>query len=141
MTDAPADAPEFDPLDFPSDLVKAQREAVEAREELRRFAATLPWSREPHEGWEAPEQTGGMRGFSSARPATQGWTEEQTAEYERLWEECRKKSAKVYAHAHWGKCGSRAYEARQALKRKPEAQPVVKAETPEPAQEDMALTR
>jgi hypothetical protein len=129
----------FDPFGFPSGLVTAARDAAEAREELRRYAVTLPWSREPHPGWEAPEQTGGMGGYRTSRPATDGWSEDQQARYDTLWEKWRETSALVYTHEHWGRCGAKAYEARQALKRLPEAQPVVNVEAGQPAQEDAAL--
>ncbi|GGY21485.1 hypothetical protein GCM10010358_83770 [Streptomyces minutiscleroticus] len=43
----------FDPFDFPADSIAVQREAAGLHAELRRFQATLPWSWEPHEGWEA----------------------------------------------------------------------------------------
>ncbi|MEU5193646.1 hypothetical protein AB0G86_06220 [Streptomyces scabiei] len=139
MTDSPAETPAFDPFAFPSDLVKAHSEAAEARAELHRYQATLPWSREPHDGWEAPERTGGMQALKSSRPPTNGWTDEQKAEYDRLWERCRETSLLVYAHRHWKACGMKAAEARQALKRVPEAQPAVKADVPEQVQEVPAL--
>ncbi|MET9528192.1 hypothetical protein [Streptomyces coeruleorubidus] len=139
MTDSPAEAPAFDPFAFPPALVAAQREAAEVEAELRRFQATLPWSREPQDGWEAPEQVGGMSGYRSSRPPSPGWTDEQKAEYDRLWELRRKTTLAVYAHEHWKACGAKAVEARQALKRVPEAQPVVKAEIPDRVQEDAAL--
>ncbi|GGX67061.1 hypothetical protein [Streptomyces minutiscleroticus] len=144
MTDTAShstDAP-FDPFDFPADLIAAQREAAELHAELHRFQATLPWSREPHEGWEAPEQNGGPQGRRSARPATEGWTEEQAETYDTLWKRWRDKSTEVHMHAHWKRCtGAVAYEARQALKRLPEARPVVPVETAEPTQDDVTLTR
>ncbi|MGW7090024.1 hypothetical protein ACWGH2_41945 [Streptomyces sp. NPDC054871] len=100
MTDA-TDAP--NPFNFPAKLIEAQQAAAEAFAELHRYQATLAWSREPHEGWEAdkPAHGGVMHGFVSSRPATEGWTEEQKAEYERLWEECREKSGIVHTHPHW----------------------------------------
>jgi hypothetical protein len=136
MTDSPAEAPTFDPFAFPSDLIAAQKRAAEVEAELHRFQATLPWSREPHEGWEAPEQSGGMAGFVSSRPPSPGWTEEQKAEYDRLWKLRRDTTATVFAHEHWQACGVKAVEARQALKRHPEAQPVVAAEIPAQVQEE-----
>ncbi|MEV4333640.1 hypothetical protein AB0K02_24395 [Streptomyces sp. NPDC049597] len=141
MTDAAStDAPAFDPYDFPPDLIRAQREAAEVREQLHRFQATLPWSREPHEGWEASHEGGGLHGFQSSRPPTDGWTDEQKTEYDRLWEESRRASEVVYTHPHWQTCGVDAYKARQALKRVPEAQPVIPADTAlSAAQEDVAL--
>ncbi|GGY16844.1 hypothetical protein GCM10010358_80570 [Streptomyces minutiscleroticus] len=142
MTDAAdsTDAP-FDPFDFPADLIAAQREAAELHAELHRFQATLPWSREPHDGWQAPEQSGGLRGYGSSRPATGGWTPEQAATYDRLWQQWREKATEVHQHAHWKRCtGTTGYEARQALKQLPEAQPVVPVETPGPTQDDVTLT-
>ncbi|MER6695414.1 hypothetical protein [Streptomyces minutiscleroticus] len=74
----------FDPFDFPADSIAVQREAAGLHAELRRFQATLPWSWEPHEGWEASEQSGGLRGYGSSRPATQGWSPKQATTYDRL---------------------------------------------------------
>ncbi|MEU3862879.1 hypothetical protein AB0F03_37280 [Streptomyces sp. NPDC028722] len=77
-----------------------------------------------------------MAGYRSSRPPTKGWADEQKTEYDRLWEKYRTTSAAVYTHDHWQQCGNKGYEARQALKRKPEAQPVAAVEpTAEPARE------
>jgi hypothetical protein len=42
----------FDPHAFPEDLVTVQRKAAELYQQLRDFQTTLPWSREPHPGWD-----------------------------------------------------------------------------------------
>ncbi|MFC4463853.1 hypothetical protein ACFPH6_04590 [Streptomyces xiangluensis] len=90
--------------------------------ERPRFQKELAWSIAPHEGFNDTE-----RRRNTARPATEGWTPEQTAEYERLWSKLRELTAFVTGHAHWERCPKeKAVEARQALKHAPGA-------TPEPA--------
>jgi len=127
MSDA-TDTPS-DPFGFPPELIEAQKAAAEAYEELHRYQAMLPWSREPHEGWEAPAPAhgGALVGPQFSRPRSPGWTDAQKAEYDRLWEECRRTSAVVSTHPHWGRFpGAAQIEARQALKRMPGALPAVK---------------
>ncbi|MFE2839234.1 hypothetical protein ACFXI6_51320 [Streptomyces mirabilis] len=139
MTDAPAS----DPFDFPSDLIKAQKDAADAHAKLRRFQASLPWSREPHDGWEAPEPAHGgvLHGYQSSRPATKGWTQAETDEYARLWEQWRETAARVYTHRYWhNHRGEDAIKARQALKHEPGAQPVLEVEASKPGQDDFAAT-
>ncbi|MEV0487289.1 hypothetical protein AB0I69_42655 [Streptomyces sp. NPDC050508] len=126
-TDTPSDP--SNPFSFPPELVEAQKAAAEAYEALHRYQATLPWSRVPHDGWEAPTPAhgGALVGPQSSRPATQGWTSEQGAEYDRLWEACRTTSAAVSLHPHWATfSGADQFEARQALKRMPGALPAIK---------------
>ena len=129
MSDA-TDTDPSNPFGFPPDLVEAQKASAEAFEALHRYQATLPWSREPHEGWEAPAPAhgGALVGRQFSRPASPGWTPEQTAEYDRLWEACRTTSAAVSTHPHWeteAVSGAAQFEARQALKRMPDALPEV----------------
>ncbi|TGB03224.1 hypothetical protein [Streptomyces sp. MZ04] len=123
------------PFDFPDKLIEAQQAAAEAFAALHRFQADpeLPWSREPHEGWEEPEPAHGgvLQGYKSSRPATKGWSAEQVVEYEKLWEACRDTSVLVHTHPHWERfTGPDAVAARQALKRMPGAQP---GAAPQPA--------
>jgi hypothetical protein len=63
-TDAPDNAP-FDPYAFSTDLINAQRAAVEAYQALHDYQATLLWSREPHEEWEEeqPAHGGALCGY------------------------------------------------------------------------------
>ena len=100
-TPTPAPAPKdssdsepapFDPHDFPRDLRDAQRTAAELYLELHAYQKTLPWSCEPHPGWPDETERGKER---RGRPETPGWTPEQTAEYERLFEALRKATAAV----------------------------------------------
>ncbi|MER6695415.1 hypothetical protein [Streptomyces minutiscleroticus] len=47
----------------------------------------------------------------------------------------------MHQRTHWKRCpGTTGYEVRQALKRLPEAQPVVPVQTPGPTQDDVTLT-
>ena len=56
------------------------------------------------------------------RPESPGWTDAQTAEYDRLFEEPRKATAAVNGHGWWGRCaeegvrGGALVDARTALK-------------------------
>ncbi|MFR0367503.1 hypothetical protein [Streptomyces sp. MCC20] len=114
--DAPAEQP-YDPFAFPDDLVAAQKELHETYAALHRFQKELDWSAAPHEGFTDTE-----RWRNTTRPATDGWTPEQTAEYERLWSKLRELTAYVAGHKHWELCPKdKAVEARQALKHVPGA--------------------
>jgi len=124
----PTDTDPSNPFGFPPGLVEAQKASAEAFEALHRYQATLPWSREPHVGWETPTPAhgGALAGFQSSRPASPGWTAGQAAEYDRLWEACRTTSVAVSTHPHWETVsGAAQFEARQALKRVPGALPNV----------------
>ncbi|WP_435607078.1 hypothetical protein [Streptomyces ardesiacus] len=117
-TPAPDSAP-FDPHAFPADLLAAQRQAAELYAALRAHQATLPWSREPHDGW--PEDTERGRKHSG-RPASPGWTASEAAEFDRLLSELRTATAQVQCHPWWERCaaegikGEAMVAARQALK-------------------------
>ncbi|MFI1700295.1 hypothetical protein ACH419_30535 [Streptomyces bobili] len=117
-SNAPAE-PTFDPLAFPDELVAAQKELHKTYTALHQFQKELAWSAVPHEGFNDTE-----RWRNTARPATGGWTPEQTAEYERLWSKLRELTAFVTGHAHWERCPKeKAVEVRQALKHAPGAVP------------------
>lgn len=127
MTDDPA--PEFDPFDFPADLIALQLRAATLFAELHVFQKTLPWSRVPHEGWEAAGQGGGQRAYESSRPTTDGWTAEQGAKYDQLFEDVREAAAQVQAHPHWQRCTPDvAVRARMALKHTEGAVPASQAD-------------
>ncbi|MEU9355068.1 hypothetical protein AB0D65_29740 [Streptomyces griseoloalbus] len=127
-TPAPDPAP-FDPHAFPTDLVAAQRQAAELYAALHAHQATLPWSREPHEGWPDETERGRER---PGRPASPGWTAEQAAEFDRLMEELRTVTAVVQSHKWWERCaaegikGADMVAARQALKHAKGAVPLVR---------------
>ncbi|MET7600499.1 hypothetical protein ACWERY_29760 [Streptomyces sp. NPDC004082] len=97
---APADAP-FDPLDFPQDLLDAQLRAATLYGRLHALQAKLAWSREPHEGW-----AGDPDRKRKGRPATDGWSADEAAAYDRLWFELREAAAAVQRHAWWDRCES-----------------------------------
>lgn len=119
----------FEPHSFPKDLIAAQHQAAELYAQLHTFQATLPWSREPHSGW--PEET--ERGRERpGRPDTPGWTDEEAAEYDRLFEALRGAAAAVQSHSWWERCaregikGADLVGARQALKYAKGAVPLVR---------------
>ncbi|MEU8794590.1 hypothetical protein [Streptomyces sp. NPDC048643] len=99
-TTAPADAP-FDPLAFPQDLLDAQLREATLYAKLHALQAKLPWSREPHEGW--PDDKERKR---AGRPATDGWSKEEAAAYDKLWDDLRAATADVQGHAWWERCES-----------------------------------
>ncbi|MDI3101962.1 hypothetical protein QJ054_33550 [Streptomyces sp. AN-3] len=127
-TPAPDPAP-FDPHAFPADLVAAQRQAAELYAALHALQATLPWSREPHDGW--PEETERGREHPG-RPASPGWPADAAAEFDRLREELRAATAVVQCHTWWERCvregvkGADLVAARQALKHAEGAVPLVR---------------
>jgi hypothetical protein len=106
----------FNPLEFPPDLLGQQRALDAAYEALHAFSAepTLPWSAEPHEGW---DDTRSGKWRETAREKTDGWAEEQHAEYARLWAEVQHRAIMVSCHRHWSEVPKeKVVEARQALK-------------------------
>ncbi|MFD4791311.1 hypothetical protein ACFWN1_30575 [Streptomyces sp. NPDC058459] len=120
-TPTPETSPPFDPLAFPTRLRDAQRKAADLYAELHDYQRTLPWSREPHPGWDAVEERGKER---SRRPATDGWTPEQIATYDILRSDLRDAAAPVNTHGWWSECkdaGADLVATRQALKRTPAA--------------------
>ncbi|AWI32627.1 hypothetical protein [Streptomyces tirandamycinicus] len=115
-----ADEQPFDPLYFPPDLVQKQQALAAAYAELHAFSANpdLPWSVEPGGGW---DDTGSGRWRETARPETGGWTDEQNAEYDRLWAQARERAIDVSCHPHWNAVRQHCspedvVKARQALK-------------------------
>ncbi|GAA2439371.1 hypothetical protein [Streptomyces glaucus] len=127
-TPTPEPAP-FDPHAFPADLLVAQRTAAELYAALHTLQARLPWSREPHDGW--PEETERGREHPG-RPASPGWTEDDAAEYDRLFAALRDATAAVQGHGWWERCkaegikGADLVAARMALKHAPGAVPLVR---------------
>lgn len=123
----PAPAPEtsaaeeekFDPNNFPQDLRAAQLHAAKLYAELHAHQKTLPWSRDPHPGWPEEKERGREH---PERPETPGWTDEQAAEYDRLFAALREATAAVQGHKHWkdsrehGVQGADMVALRQALK-------------------------
>lgn len=120
MTDAPnpAAAPDqaepepFDPLQFPPDLIAAQLRLATLQRQLQALQERLPWSREPHPGWEAVDERGRQH---PGREATPGWEPADAAAYDRLWAELREAAAAVSGHPHWAQCPD-PVKARMALK-------------------------
>jgi hypothetical protein len=131
-TPAPEPTPSapFNPLAFPAKLRAAQRKAIELHGELHAYQKTLPWSREPHPGWPDEEERGRKR---RGRPVSPGWTSEQAAEYDRLFEELRDAATAVLCDPWWEQCAERGVTgpdlvaARQALKHAADAEDAVPA--------------
>ncbi|MFF9901301.1 hypothetical protein [Streptomyces longispororuber] len=117
----------FDPHDFPADLIGAQRTAAELYAALHALQKTLPWSREPHPGWDEVTERGRERAGCEASP---GWAAADAAAYDKLWEDLREATAAVQTHRWWKTCrdhgveGAALVEARQKLKRTKGAVPL-----------------
>ncbi|MFD9040895.1 hypothetical protein [Streptomyces bottropensis] len=84
-------------LDFPTDLLDARRELHAIHAELHSMQADRPWSVEPNDGWDDS-----AKWYPSVRPATDGWSAEDTAAYTALQERARELSAFVITHKFWG---------------------------------------
>ncbi|MGW2600019.1 hypothetical protein [Streptomyces klenkii] len=98
---------------FPHDLREAQRALHQAHAELAALSASLPWSVEPHEGWERPAD----HWYPSRRPPTTGWTEEQKSAVAELRARALELTITVSMHPFWEPLtGERVVEARMALK-------------------------
>ncbi|MFF7644042.1 hypothetical protein [Streptomyces canus] len=89
--------PDQNDFDFPKDLFDARRELHEIHAELRTMQADRPWSVEPNDGWDDS-----AKWYPSVRPATEGWSAEDTAAYTALQERARELSAFVITHGFWG---------------------------------------
>ncbi|SEB31273.1 hypothetical protein [Streptomyces melanosporofaciens] len=79
--------------DFPEDLLTAQEELHQVVHALKTLYDRLPWSVEPHPGFNDPEYWRPRK-----RPATDGWTEEDRAEVQRLRAQQQKLSIEVVTH-------------------------------------------
>lgn len=108
------------PDNFPPDLLAKQRALSAAYAALHAFSADpeLPWAATPHDG---RDDTSSGRWRETVREETDGWTDEQQAEHDRLWAEVRKRAIEVSYHNHCGVvreyCGPKVVvKARQALK-------------------------
>nr|AHE38837.1 Hypothetical protein pFRL3_60c [Streptomyces sp. FR1] len=84
-------------FDFPKDLLDARRALHDIHAELRTMQADRPWSVEPNDGWDDS-----AKWYPSVRPATEGWSAEDTAAYTALQERARELSAFVITHKFWG---------------------------------------
>lgn len=81
--------------DFPEDLAKAQLALHRARTELAALYARLPPHAVPTPAW---TDRRGVR-----RPASPGWSGDQTAVVDALWERQRELAAFIHGHPFWMK--------------------------------------
>ncbi|WSM44807.1 hypothetical protein OIE78_35155 (plasmid) [Streptomyces cellulosae] len=84
--------------DFPEDLLKARRELHEVHGQLHTMQAARPWSVEPSDGWDDSDSG---RWYPSVKPATEGWSSEDTEAYAALLERARDLSTFVITHTFW----------------------------------------
>lgn len=117
---APAEEP-FDPTDFPADLRAARLRANALYAEQNALSARLPWSREPHPGWEPKTNSNNGAILQPGREASPGWDPADAATYDRIAEELREVTAALQTHPWWAACrahgvtGPDIVQARQAL--------------------------
>ncbi|MFD3565804.1 hypothetical protein [Streptomyces sp. NPDC058667] len=110
-----------DPYGFPEDLKSLQARLHQARAEYRALCRALPWSVsvsvEPLPGWPGTvhPHTGKVTGGREPSP---GYTPEQAAEEQRLWDLVRELSVAVSTHPYWSELerGPELVKARMALK-------------------------
>ncbi|MEV7885190.1 hypothetical protein ACWD3I_25300 [Streptomyces sp. NPDC002817] len=88
--------PDQNVFTFPKDLFDARRELHEIHAEIRTMQADRPWSVEPSNGWDDS-----AKWYPSVRPATDGWSAEDTEAYTALQERARELSAFVICHWFW----------------------------------------
>ncbi|MER5950287.1 hypothetical protein ABT127_29995 [Streptomyces sp. NPDC001904] len=116
-------------LDFPADLIDAQREILKIQTDLHALQQKLAWSREPNDAM----RIDGWRPFE--RPATDGWSEQHAVTVDELRVKERDLATFIVCHAHW-----MAFEAaaqvkqRRVLKHLPQVQPVHHVEAAGPGE-------
>ncbi|MER7952040.1 hypothetical protein ABTY59_32080 [Streptomyces sp. NPDC096079] len=127
---APAEEQPFDPTAFPADLRAARLRANALYAEQHTFSARLPWSREPHPGWEPVLNKNNNTVIAPGREASPGWDADDAAAYDRLGVELREVTAAIQMHPWWATCrengvtGLDIVQARQALKALTDAAPL-----------------
>ncbi|WP_275562938.1 hypothetical protein [Streptomyces sp. 5-6(2022)] len=82
--------------DFPPDLLAAQEELHQVAAVLTALLEGLPWSVEPHPGFSDPDI---WRPWQ--RPASDGWSEEDQKEVQRLRDRQRELTITVVTHTFW----------------------------------------
>ena len=106
-----------DPYGFPDDLKQLQVQLHQARADHQVLCRALPWSVEPLPGWPGSvhPHTGEVTGGREPSP---GYSPEQVAEEQRLWDLVRDLSIAVSTHEYWAKPerGPELVAARMALK-------------------------
>ncbi|MEV6133216.1 hypothetical protein AB0M05_41560 [Streptomyces violaceusniger] len=105
--------------DFPPDLLAAQEELHQVAAALTALLKGLPWSVEPHPGYNDPDIWRPRQ-----RPATDGWPETDQKEVQRLRDQQRKLVFTVITHAFWATIeGPDLVTARTVLKHAHDAAP------------------
>ncbi|MGK5629148.1 hypothetical protein [Streptomyces sp. URMC 123] len=108
-------APSTSGMDFPADLLQAQRELHEVRARLQEVCARLPWSVEPLPGFRQTQAEGYWRDVE--RPDSPGWTDEEQQLVAQLRQRAQELSITVATHPFWATLeGPDRVKARMALK-------------------------
>ncbi|MEU9796391.1 hypothetical protein AB0E27_38535 [Streptomyces sparsogenes] len=81
---------------FPADLLAAQQELHETAAALSALYDRLPWSVETHDGFKDPDIW-----RPRERPATEGWSQEDQAEVQRLLDRRLELTITVSTHDFW----------------------------------------
>ncbi|MFD0353620.1 hypothetical protein ACFVHW_07705 [Streptomyces sp. NPDC127110] len=105
------------PFDFPPRLQALQTQLHRVRADYSAYCRSLPWSVEPHPGWEAREGVYAHRGDVEPSP---GYTEEQRRRKAAFEVRLRRLAAAVVDHGFWATVErEQVVAARMALKRVP----------------------
>ncbi|MFJ4806652.1 nucleic acid-binding protein [Streptomyces murinus] len=101
--------------DYPDDLIAAQQELTQVRDDLTALYKRLPYSVEPMEGWQRPE--GYWLTTCRAYPDSPGWSEQEQREVGALRERECDLTAAIVTHAFWNDvAGPERLDARSQLK-------------------------
>ncbi|MEV6574884.1 hypothetical protein [Streptomyces sp. NPDC051577] len=102
-------------VEYPPRLVALQAQLHRVRSQYAELCATLPWSAEPLEGWQAREGVHSHRGDVAASPGYTAEQKERTAAFERR---LRRLAGLVMADSFWATVAREdVVEARMGLKR------------------------
>ncbi|MFJ3205821.1 hypothetical protein [Streptomyces sp. NPDC086989] len=102
-------------FDFPPRLQALQAQLHRVRAEYAAFCRSLPWSVEPHPGWQAREGVYSHRGDV---PASPGYTDEQRRRKAAYEQRLRRLASVVSGHPFWSTVErEQVVAARMALKR------------------------
>ncbi|MFF3863633.1 hypothetical protein [Streptomyces sp. NPDC002209] len=105
------------PFDFPPRLRALQAQLHRVRAEYTAYCRSLPWSVEPHPGWQAREGVYSHRGDVPASPGYTGEQRRRKAAFERR---LRRLTGVVSDHPFWSTVErGQVVAARMALKRVP----------------------
>ncbi|MET7620518.1 hypothetical protein [Streptomyces sp. NPDC005408] len=122
--------------DFPRDLRDAELRRQQVRAAYAALCRTLPWSVEPADGWTGDKQL--YSDYVGGMPDSPGYTDQQTADEERLRRMLLDLSITVSTHPYWATLTENVVEERMALKHSPGA--LTQPSEQDPAAEECLAT-